>query len=249
MYAIEEADGWSNPPTMEFLRRNQNLVVDTRHFSSVFRDAVLETIEDLDGQTNGLMIHSDNYQALRLLHARYREKVQLTYIDPPYNTDASKILYKNGYEHSSWLSLMESRLIEGKTLMAPAGVIDVAIDDYEMRFLNTCMDQVFGRSNAISNIAVLTNPKGRDQGFIAQAHDYTVMYARNKALAETHNFVLSEEELAKKFAKSKDGEALRELPLKRTGSGKYREDRPYMYFPFFYRPDKDRADCDSGGPL
>lgn len=43
----------------------------------------------------------------------------------------------------------------------------------------------------------------------------------------------------KKFAKSKDGEALRELPLKRTGSGKYREDRPYMYFPFFYRPDKD----------
>lgn len=65
------------------------------------------------------------------------------------------------------------------------------------------------------------------------------MYARNKALAETHNFVLSEEELAKKFAKSKDGEALRELPLKRTGSGKYREDRPYMYFPFFYRPDKD----------
>ena len=92
--------------------------------------------------------------------------------------------------------------------------------------------------NAISNIAILTNPKGRDQGFIAQAHDYTVMYARDKRLAETHNFVLTEEELAKKFSKSKDGEALRELPLKRTGSGKRREDRPYMYFPFFYSPGK-----------
>lgn len=122
--------------------------------------------------------------------------------------------------------------------MAPSGVIEVAIDDYEMRYLNTCMDQVFGIDNAISNIAILTNPKGRDQGFIAQAHDYTVMYARDKRLAETHNFVLTEEELAKKFAKSKDGEALRELPLKRTGSGKRREDRPYMYFPFFYSPDK-----------
>ena len=239
MYAIDEADGWSNPPTADFLRQNQNLVIDTKNFSNVFKNKLLECIENLDAQTNGLMIHSDNYQALRLLFQRYRAKVQLTYIDPPYNTDASKILYKNGYEHSSWLSLIETRLIEGKKLMAPTGVIEVAIDDYEMRFLNTCMDQVFGINNAISNISILTNPKGRDQGFIAQAHDYTVMYARNKMLAETHNFVLSEEELTKKFAKSKNGESLRELPLKRTGTGKYREERPYMYFPFFYCPDKD----------
>lgn len=239
MYAIDEADGWSNPPTVDFLRQNQNLIVDTKHFPNTFKFALLESIPDLDEQTNGVMIHSDNYQALRLLLERYREKIQLTYIDPPYNTDASKILYKNGYEHSSWVSLIESRLFEGRKLMSSTGVIEVAIDDYEMRYLNTCMDQVFGIDNAISNIAILTNPKGRDQGFIAQAHDYTVMYARNKSLAETHNFVLTEEELAKKFSKTKDGEALRELPLKRTGSGKFREDRPYMYFPFFYSPDKD----------
>lgn len=239
MYTIDEAEGWSNPPTVDFLRRNLNLIIDTKHFSNTFKYALLESIPDLDEQTNGLMIHSDNYQALRLLFERYNEKVQLTYIDPPYNTDASKILYKNGYEHSSWVSLIESRLLEGRKLMTPTGVIEVAIDDYELRYLNACMDQVFGSSNAISNIAILTNPKGRDQGFIAQAHDYTVMYARNKMVAETHNFVLTEEELAKKFAKSKDGEALRELPLKRTGTGKYREERPYMYFPFFYSPGKD----------
>lgn len=238
MYAIDEAESWTNPPSVDFLRQNQNLIIDTKHFSTTFKFALLESIPDLDGQTDGVMIHSDNYQALRLLQACYKEKIQLTYIDPPYNTDASKILYKNGYEHSSWVSLVESRLLEGRRLMAPSGVIEVAIDDYEMRYLNICMDQVFGIDNAISNIAILTNPKGRDQGFIAQAHDYTVMYARDKRLAETHNFVLTEEELAKKFSKSKDGEALRELPLKRTGSGKRREDRPYMYFPFFYSPDK-----------
>lgn len=237
MYAIDEADGWANPPTVDFLRANQNLIIDTMYFSNAFKYSLLQSIPDLDEQTSGLMIHSDNYQALRLLQTCYNEKIQLTYIDPPYNTDASKILYKNGYEHSSWVSLVESRLLEGRKLMSPSGVIEVAIDDYEMRYLNTCMDQVFGIDNAISNIAILTNPKGRDQGFIAQAHDYTVMYARDKRLAATHNFVLTEEELAKKFAKSKDGEALRELPLKRTGSGKRREDRPYMYFPFFYSPD------------
>jgi adenine-specific DNA-methyltransferase len=239
MYAIDEAAGWSDPPTVEFLRQNQNLIIDTKYYPNAFKEMLVERLGDLDEQTNGLMIHSDNYQALRLLHQRYREKVQLTYIDPPYNTDASKILYKNGYEHSSWLSLIESRLMEGKKMMSPTGVIEVAIDDYEMRFLNTCMDQVFGINNAISNISILTNPKGRDQGFIAQAHDYTVIYARNKMLAETHSFVLSEEELAKKFSKSKNGESLRELPLKRTGTGKYREERPYMYFPFFYCPDRD----------
>jgi len=239
LYAIDEAEGWSNPPTVDFLFQNQNLIIDTKHFPNTFKYAVLESIPDLDEQTHGVMLHSDNYQALRLLFERYNEKVQLTYIDPPYNTDASKILYKNGYEHSSWVSLIESRLLEGRKLMTPTGVIEVAIDDYELRYLNACMDQVFGSSNAISNIAILTNPKGRDQGFIAQAHDYTVMYARNKKIAETHNFVLSEEELAKKFAKSKDGEALRELPLKRTGTDKYREERPYMYFPFFYSPEKD----------
>lgn len=136
MYAIDEAEGWSNPPTVEFLRQNLNLIIDTKYFTITFKDALLESISDLNEQTDGMMIHSDNYQALRLLQSSYDEKIQLTYIDPPYNTDASKILYKNGYEHSSWVSLVESRLLEGKKLMAPSGVIEVAIDDYEMRYLN-----------------------------------------------------------------------------------------------------------------
>ena len=244
LFAIDEITqdttrvGYSEPLTEEFLKENPFLVLDTALFSQEFKYKLLAQIDDLDKQCNGLLIHSENFQALHLLQEKYREKVQCIYIDPPYNTDASKIAYKNGYEHSSWISLMELRLSEGRKLMDPTGIIEVAIDDYELRYLNTCMDQVFGIDNAISNIAILTNPKGRDQGFIAQAHDYTVMYARDKRIAETHNFVLTEEELAKKFAKSKDGEALRELPLKRTGSGKRREDRPYMYFPFFYSPTK-----------
>lgn len=237
LYAIDEADGWTAPPTVDFLRRNTHLVVDTRHFTSDFKERLIASIDRIDARTNGVMIKSENFQALSLLMARYADKIKLIYIDPPYNTDASKILYKNGYEHSSWLSLMESRLTAGRQLLTDKGIVAVAIDDYELRYLSACMDQVFGPQNAISNIAILTNPKGRDQGFIAQAHDYTVLYAKDKRIAETNRFILSEEELAKKFSKSKEGAALRELPLKRTGSGKWREERPYMYFPFFYNPE------------
>ena len=240
MYAVDEIKedlttvGFTNPPTVDFLRQNLNLVVDTKHFSSDFKERLVASIDNIDEETGGLMINSDNYQALSFMTDKYNEQIKLIYIDPPYNTDASKILYKNGYEHSSWISLMESRLKKGKEFLSRNGVIDVAIDDYEMRYLNLCLDQVFGIENAISNIAIMTNPKGRDQGFIAQSHDYTLMYAKNKAYAETNNFILTDEELAKKFSKTKDGEALRELPLKRTGTGKRREERPYMYFPFFY---------------
>lgn len=240
MYAIDEIEedlstvGYTEPLTVDFLRQNQNLIIDTKHFTKDFKERLIASIDDLDEQTGGLMINSDNFQALNLLDNKYIEQIKLIYIDPPYNTDASKILYKNGYEHSSWISLLDSRLKKGRDFLSINGVMDVAIDDYEMRYLNLCLDQIFGIENAISNIAIMTNPKGRDQGFIAQSHDYTLMYAKNKAYAETNNFILSDEEFAKKFSKTKNGEALRELPLKRTGTGKRREERPYMYFPFFF---------------
>lgn len=240
LFAIDDIKGdmmteaYSEPLTVEFLKQNQFLVLDTAFFDTKFKHQLVKSMENIDEQTNGLLIHSDNFQALNLLRNKYQKAIRSIYIDPPYNTDASKIAYKNGYEHSSWISLMEGRLELAKNLMGSKTTITVAIDDYEMRYLNCLMDNVFGIDNSISNIALFTNPKGRDQGFIAQAHDYSVIYAKNKETAETYDFVLSETEMQKKFSKVKDGEAVRELPLKRTGSEKRREDRPYMFFPFVY---------------
>lgn len=242
MYAIDEIEGdsdstaFTNPLSIDFLKENQNLIVDTKNFPATFRDRLIASIDNIDEKTNGLMINSDNFHAINLLSKKESEKIDCIYIDPPYNTDASKILYKNGYEHSSWLSLINSRLINSKHLLKDSGIIEVAIDDYEMRYLSCCLDNVYGVNNAISNIAIFTNPKGRDQGFIAQAHDYSIIYAKNKQYATTYNFKLSDKELAKKFSRVKDGISLRELPLKRTGTGKFRENRPFMFFPFFYHP-------------
>lgn len=246
MYAIDEIQGslttvaYSDPLTVEFLHQNNNLVLDTRHFTTDFKNRIVASIDNLDEQTGGLMVHSDNFQAIKLLTEKYKNAVKLIYIDPPYNTDASKILYKNGYEHSSWISLMDSRLSASRYLLKQTGLIEVAIDDYEFRYINCLLDITYGIDNSISNIAILTNPKGRDQGFIAQAHDYTLMYAFDKRYCSTNNFILSEEELKKKFSKSQGDQALRELPLKRTGSGKRREDRPYMFFPFIYNIEQNK---------
>lgn len=235
LFAIDELDGYTKPLTVDFLKENPYLILDTVFYSENFKDKLLESIEEIDDNTNGILIHSENFQALNLLQERYKEKVKCCYIDPPYNTNASKIIYKNGYEHSSWIALMSDRLQSARELLSEDGIIEIAIDDYELTYLNMLMNNIFGKNNFISNIAILTNPKGRDQEHIAQAHDYSLIYAKDKRYCQTYYFSLSEDELNQKYSLN-DGEMVyRELPLKRTGSERFREDRPYMFFPFLYK--------------
>ena len=94
---------------IEFLKAHPTLVLDTKHFDQDFVDRVLASFDDFDSLIDGLLIHSENWQALNLLQECYREQVKCIYIDPPYNTGDSEILYKNGYLSSSWITLMENR--------------------------------------------------------------------------------------------------------------------------------------------
>ncbi len=90
--------------SVEFLKANNKLVLDTRFFDDDFKARLVASIENFDEQCDGLLIHSENFQALKLIEERYRKQVRATYIDPPYNTVHSEIVYKNQYKHSSWLS-------------------------------------------------------------------------------------------------------------------------------------------------
>lgn len=110
MYAIDEAEGWTNPPSIDFLRLNQNLIIDTKHFSNTFKFKLLESIPDLDEQTIGLLINGDNYHAIRLLQKVYGSSIRCTYIDPPYNSPSSEVLYKNSYKHSAWLKYLPKQI-------------------------------------------------------------------------------------------------------------------------------------------
>ena len=93
--------GYSAPLTVEFLKQNPFLVLDTAFFSTEFKEQLVASIDNLDEKLDGLLIHSENFQAIRLLQQKYQNKVKCIYIDPPYNAKSSEILYKNTFKHSS----------------------------------------------------------------------------------------------------------------------------------------------------
>ena len=100
LFAIDEIDEFSRPLSREFLQNNPYLVLDTKHFDELWKNKLIGEISEnhnLDEWLDGLMINSENFQALNLLQERYREQIKCIYIDPPYNTWSSKILYKNSF--------------------------------------------------------------------------------------------------------------------------------------------------------
>lgn len=137
MYAIDEIKGdlnttaFTNPPSIEFLKENQNLIVDTKNFPTTFRDRLIASIDNIDENTNGLMINGDNIQAISLLQKKYNGKIDCIHIDPPYNTDTSGFLYKNNFKHSSWISMMDNRINSSIPLMAVDGTFICHIDENE----------------------------------------------------------------------------------------------------------------------
>ena len=171
MYAIDEANGWSNPPTVEFLRQNQNLIVDTKHFPNTFKFALLESVPDLDEQTNGTMIRSENFQALGLLQEKYAERVKCIYIDPPYNAKSSEILYKNTYKHSSWLALMHDRLELSSSLLKPDFTYFVAIDEIEQEVLGQTISSVFPNNKKVC-LSIVHTPRGQQGKNVSYTHEF-----------------------------------------------------------------------------
>ena len=149
MYAVDEIEqnldtvGFTNPPTVEFLCQNLNLVIDTKHFTNDFKERLIASIDNLDEQTDGLMINSDNFHALSLITNRYSKQIKCTYIDPPYNAQSSEILYKNTFKHSSWLSLMNSRINLSLPLLSESPVYICAIDEVEQERLGMLFDNIF----------------------------------------------------------------------------------------------------------
>ena len=158
-----------------YLEAHQYLMADTELFDSAFKHSLLAAIENLDGSLDGLLVCGDNFQALRILQDRYREKVTTIYIDPPYNTDASAICYKNGYKSSSWASLMHDRIQISRDLMVDAGVLVAAIDDAQQRELSFILSEAFN-NRLLGTFSVRSNPSGRPtQTGYAVSHEYLLV--------------------------------------------------------------------------
>ncbi|MGC8733602.1 MAG: DNA methyltransferase, partial [bacterium] len=100
----------------------QFLPIDTKYFKDLEIE-ILSLFDDLDNELDGWLIKSENYQALNTILPKFKEKVQTIYIDPPYNTGSDEFLYRDRYQHSSWLTMMENRLSLARELMREDGVI------------------------------------------------------------------------------------------------------------------------------
>lgn len=121
--------GYSVPLTLEFLQANRYLVLDTRHFAQPFVDSLLRSITDLETSFSGLVIKSDNFHGLALLAPRYRSQIKAIYIDPPYNTGLDEFVYKDNYQRSSWIAMMEGRLRNAEPLLSDNGIFLCSLDD------------------------------------------------------------------------------------------------------------------------
>ncbi|WP_134686499.1 site-specific DNA-methyltransferase [Brevibacillus migulae] len=216
--------------------------------------------------TQNIYIEGDNLEVLKLLQESYLNKIKCIYIDPPYNT-GKDFIYKddfkepleeyleesgqidnennrlflntesNGRFHSDWLTMMYSRLKIARNLLKEDGVIFISIDDNEVTNLSKICNEIFGEKNFIANVAVVNNLKGRsDEKYIATAHESLLIY--QKGNFETYGVPLPEEYLEEYKLEDEKGR-YRLQGLRKRGDSSRREDRPQMYYPFYYDSNSD----------
>jgi len=222
---------WQTPEgRIAFLKAHPSLPLDTCHFSQDFVDRLLASFDDLDEMTDGLLVHSENWQALNLLQEQYRERVKTIYIDPPYNTAATPILYKNDYKHSSWISLMADRCTLSSGFLGNAGILAAAIDDEEVLGLRYLLSMIFEQELGIA--VVRSNPAGRKtKGKLAPAHEYLLLYG--KTAEATPSFLDVTDERLKRFPLQDEYGNYAWANFIRSGSHDKREDRPKLFYPIF----------------
>ena len=221
----------------EFLKRNPGILLDTRHFRSSFVDEMLATIDEIDKKTDGLAIRSENWQALNLLEERFRQRLSCSYIDPPYNTAASAILYKNDYKDSSWLALMENRLRKVPSLLIEGGILCIAIDDVEYANLQALLSAMFGGQSLLATAIVRSNPAGRSTptGF-SSSHEYALFVGRDSH-ARVGRLPRSIGQIKRYNLEDKDGRFQWVGFRKHGGMNAYRKARPRLYYPLFVTDD------------
>lgn len=190
LFAIDEikgdmmTEGYSEPLSERFLEDNPFLVLDTKFFSAEFKHKLVGSMEKVDEECNGLLINSENFQALELLQDKYRETVRGMYYDPPYNTKSNEFIYKDSFRHSSWMSMMENRLALSSNLLNKYGAIMVSCDENENTNLKTVLNDVFSEENFLTDIIWQGGGKN-DQKYFSISHEYIQLFLKNKLFMDS----------------------------------------------------------------
>lgn len=141
---------------------------------------------DIVGPTN-IIIEGDNYHALSVLNYTHTGKVDMIYIDPPYNTGNRDFIYNDrfidkddSYRHSKWLCFMSARLELSRALLKDGGIFLISIDNNEYARLKLLCDEIFGSDNCLATFIWHNNKKGRQMDkYIKNTNEYILVYTNN----------------------------------------------------------------------
>ena len=199
LYRLDQWDEdlmWQGAIDEAFLENHPYLMIDTAYFDQDFTDRLLASFDDLDEARDGLLMQGDNFQALNLLQKTFREQIECTYIDPPYNTGNDDFIYKDKYQHSTWLTMMENRLSLSKKVLSNSGSFFVSIDDGEQDNLRKLLDERFGTDNLLAHIVwqkrYVSNATAK---YLSDMHDHLLFYALDKEYIEVKKWPRTEEQL------------------------------------------------------
>ena len=212
--------------------QDKKLPIDTKHFPEEFKERLLERLTesvDLDDLLDGLLIKSENWQALNLLMKKYKGGIKCIYIDPPYNTGHDEFIYRDTYQHSSWLSMMADRCIAARSLMTPDAVFFSNIDENEQSRLRSLLGIVFGEKNYLASMVWIGRAGKGGTGTMMQiAHENVESIA--KQLSEV-SLRPVQRVIENCPYVDKKGRYKRELLRQWGGQHDAREERPTLYFP------------------
>lgn len=248
---INELDGLTNDEKSELLKllrtqKKYGLVWEDKPEDAELRMAdkmpILEEvteraiISDDAEAPNHILIEGDNLEALTALTYTHQGKIDVIYIDPPYNTGNKDFSYndtfidrENGYRHSMWLSFMNKRLKITKNLLSDNGVIFISIDDNEHAQLKLLCDEIFGIQNFCGELIWRKKSGGgqTDIYFVTE-HEYILVYQKTSLFKWTDPIELQSLE---EFKYEDTCGRYNLVKLEKWGSSAHREDRPSMYFP------------------
>jgi len=167
-------------------REPEQVILDCENSLPILKHITSKTINTCDSEDN-ILIEGDNYHALSVLNYTHKGKIDLIYIDPPYNTGEKDFKYndtyvdkEDSYKHSKWLSFIEKRLNVAKEILSKDGIIIVHIDEHESNNLHLLLSKVFGENNSLGTIIWnKKNPKGDSKG-VSVMHESILCFAKNR---------------------------------------------------------------------
>lgn len=218
----------------------EQVAIDCEKKLPVLKEVKSREINASESTANNLIIEGDNYHSLSTLNYTHANKIDVIYIDPPYNTGARDWKYNNDFvdsedtfRHSKWLSLMDKRLRLAKNLLKTTGIIVVTIDDYEIATLRLLMNEIYGFENYLGTAVIRNNPSGRStvKGFSVN-HEYALFYSVTKD-AKLGRLPHSDDQI-KRYKEKDDTGYFEWENFRKNGTDSNRKDRPKQFYPLIY---------------